>query len=138
MRLDYFDALRVNYHLIHSSSMHTATMLTGIWEPASRLPAILSVVGNFCGLLGILAWNEYATFAMRGINAVFHHETEAAHRMASFTGLFSFSQLLLGVLSVGLGWTARAKGVDSRIVRVSGVSAMCLGSISLLLLMLLV
>jgi hypothetical protein len=58
--------------------------------------------------------------------------------MASYAEGFRFAQLPLGVLSVDLGWIARSRGEDSRLARRLGVSAICLGSLVLALMLLLV
>jgi hypothetical protein len=102
------------------------------------MPTIVGVLGVCAALLGLLAWIGYGTFATRDIVAVIDRESEVADRMASFADGFSIAQLLLGVLSLGLGWIAMARGGDSRLARVFGVSAVCLGAVVLALLMLLV
>jgi hypothetical protein len=104
----------------------------------SNVPAILGVVSVCCALLGLVAWFGYGAFAMRGINAMISGEKASAYRMASYADGFHIAQLLLGLLSVGLGWTARARGGDSRLARRLGFSAVCLGVAVLALMLLLV
>jgi hypothetical protein len=104
----------------------------------SNVTAILGSVGVCCALLGLLAWIEYGSFATRAINASFSGEKASAYRMASYADGFHIAQLLLGVLSVGLGWIARARGGDSRLARRLGFSAICLGVAVLALMLLLV
>jgi hypothetical protein len=101
-------------------------------------PAILGTAGVTCAMLGLLAWGEHAGFAARGIFAAASRDMVTARRMSSHAGGFSLAQLLLGVLSIGLGWIARARGKDSRLARRLGVSAVCVGVIVLALLLLVV
>jgi hypothetical protein len=107
-------------------------------EVRSRLPTILGLLGVSCGVLGVIAWIEYGRFATRAISAVTSRDSELAHRLALYADGFRFAEALLGVLSVGLGWTAKARSDGSGLVRRLGVSAVCLGVAVLALLFLLV
>jgi len=107
-------------------------------ESRVKSPTILGLVGVTCALLGLLAWIEYGAFATRGIFAAASGQRKVAHRMASYADGFRCVQLLLGVLSIGMGWTARTRREASRLARASGFAAICLGVVVLALLMLLV
>lgn len=113
-------------------------MRTSDHQGPSRRPFILGAVGVSCGLLGIFSWIEYGAYAMRSINAVISRDSVMADKMASYADGFSLAQLLFGVLAVGLGWTANARGRGSPLARRLGVSAVCLGVVALVLLMVLV
>jgi hypothetical protein len=80
----------------------------------------------------------YASFATRGIYATASQNMEAAHRMATYAGRFSLAQLLLGVLSVGLGWSVKATSRDSVLAGRLGVWAVYLGVAVLVLMLVLV
>lgn len=108
--------------------------------PTSRvgLPATLGVVAVSCALLGLLAFRGYGLFAMRGINAVIARDQVAVHHMAIYAGWFTSAQLVLGLLAIGLGWVARARGEGSRLAGGLGTSVLGLGILVLLLAFLLV
>ena len=98
----------------------------------------MGAVAVTCALLGLLAFRGYGSFAMRGIHAVIARDPVAARRMASHAGWFTGAQLVLGVLAIGLGWVARARGKGSRLAGGLGTSALGLGILVLLLAFLLV
>jgi hypothetical protein len=102
------------------------------------MPTIAGVVGICSAILGLLAWIGYGAFATRGIAAVIDHKPDLAYRMASYADGFHFAQLILGILSLGLGRIAIVRGEASRFARVLGLAAVCLGTVVLALLMLLV
>ena len=101
-------------------------------------PALLGIAAVACAVLGLLAWCGYATFAARGILAAATHDMETAHRMGSRAGEFSLAQMLLGILSIGLGGITRASSGGSRLASRLGTTAVCVGVVVLALLFLLV
>lgn len=106
-------------------------------SPRTR-PTVIGVVGCCCALLGFLSWIGYGKFATKGIYAVISRQSEVAHHMASYVGGFHMAQLVLGVLSIGLGWKASAMGEDSTLARRLGALAVCSGVAVLALLLFLV
>jgi hypothetical protein len=118
--------------------MPEATVGMPLHESGSRMSATPGLIGVACALLGLHAWIGYGKFAMRGIEAVISHEPDLARRMASYADGFLFAQMLLGVLAILPGSIATAKGVDSRLARTSGVSAVCAEVVVLALSMMLV
>ena len=121
---------------VASSSMQNARMES---TPGYRKQlTVAGLVGVCSALLGLLSWVAYGAFATRAIYAVPSQQPEVAHRMASYADGFRFAQLLLGSLSIGLGWIAHARAEHSRLARILGASAIGLGVLVLALLMLLV
>lgn len=86
-----------------------------------------------CALLGLVAFVGYGMFATRGIDAVHTRDMVSAHRMAAFAGGFSLAQLLLGLLAVGLGWGAIARGGGTALARRLGALGLGIGVLVLLL-----
>jgi len=91
------------------------------------MPTTLAAVGVCCAVLGFLAWIGYGAFATQGILASMSRQWEVAHRMFEYAGAFRLAQLPLGVLSVGLGFAAKATGEDSMLARKLGILAVGLG-----------
>lgn len=101
-------------------------------------PGILGLIAWACAILGLAAWFGYATFAMRGINAVYLHDTPLAYRMSMYSGRFSIAQLILGLFAVELGSAATNRGQGWGLAQGFGISVFVLGVFVLLLLFLLV
>lgn len=89
-------------------------------------------------MIGLFAWIGYGTLAMRGMNATISRDPMLARRMASYADAFSLAQLLLGMLAVALGWVAGARSGGPRLAQGFGASALSLGVVVLLLLLLFV
>jgi hypothetical protein len=96
-----------------------------------RLSKAFGALGIVCALLGFLAWIEYGTFAMRGINAVIRRRPEVARRMAVYADALRLAQVLLALLAIGLGWAGVVKSGDSRLARRLGIAALGTGLVVL-------
>jgi hypothetical protein len=96
-------------------------------------PMTVGRIGLCCGLIGILCWIGYGHFATRAIFAVIAHQRATADRFVTYAGRFQAAQLISGISSIGLGWTARARGEESRSAGRIGFSSVCLGIIALML-----
>jgi hypothetical protein len=81
-------------------------------SPRTQL-AIIGVVGCGCALLGLFSWFAYGALATRAIYTVTSRQSEVARCMASYADEYQIAQVVLGVLSVFLGWIAIARGEPS-------------------------
>ena len=100
---------------------------------ASSPPILLGSVAVCCAVLGLFVWLGYSAFAMRASRAAFSQDSGAPHRAAMYADSFRFTQLLLAISAMALGWASLSRGSNSRKAMGLGYAALLAGVAVLML-----